>query len=81
MRRVKSELERRKFLTLGGHIACLGTRTSGYVRVLEEYGSVSCGFSTAIRPISHSVGISHTQLPKRTRSIYEKLNVTIGTPV
>ena len=44
------------------------------VRVLEEYGS-------AIRPISHSVGISHTQLPKRTRSIYEKLNVTIGTPV
>ena len=55
--------------------------TSGYVRILEEYGSVSCGFSTAIRPISHSVGISHTQLPKRTRSICEKLNVTIGTPV
>ena len=53
--------------------------TSGYVRILEEYGSVSCDFSTAIRPISHSVVISHTQLPKRTRSIYQKLNVTIGT--
>ena len=49
--------------------------------ILEEYGSVSCDFSFAIRLISHSVGISHTLLPKRTRSIYEKLKVTFGTPV
>ena len=34
--------------------------TSGYVRILEEYGSVSCDFCTAIRLISHSVGISPT---------------------
>ena len=53
--------------------------TSGYVRILEEYGSVSCDFSFAIRLISHSVSNSHTLLPKR--SIYEKLKVTFGTPV
>ena len=55
--------------------------TSGYVCILEEYGSVSWNFSTAIRLISHSVGISHTLLPKPTRSVYEKLNVTFGTPL
>ena len=43
--------------------------TSGYVRILEEYGFVSCDFSFAIRLISHSAGNSHTLLPKR--SIYE----------
>ena len=49
------------------------------VRILEEYGSVSYDYSFAIRLISHSVGNSHTLLPKR--SIYEKLQVTLGTPV
>ena len=53
--------------------------TSGYVSILDEYGSVSCDFSFAIRLISHSVSNSHTLLPKR--SIYEKLKVTFGTPV
>ena len=53
--------------------------TSVYVRILEEYGSVSCDFSFAIRLNSHSVSNSHTLLPKR--SIYEKLKVTFGTPV
>ena len=28
--------------------------TSGFVRILEEYGSVSCDFSTTIRLISRS---------------------------
>ena len=55
--------------------------TSGYVCILEENGSVSWNFSTAIRLISHSVGISHTLLPKPIRSVYEKLNVTFGTPL
>ena len=44
-------------------------------------GKSQSDFSFASSLILHSVGISHTLLPKRTRSIYEKLKVTFGTPV
>ena len=39
------------------------------------------GISALRYALFHSVGISHTLLQKPTRSVYEKLNVTFGTPL
>ena len=36
--------------------------TSGYVRILEEYGSVSCDFRTTILLISHSVALRRLEI-------------------
>ena len=55
--------------------------TSGYVRILEEYGSVSCDFRTTILLISHSVTVRYNLMPHRVyiKDIESSRNVSVIT--